>query len=70
VTSNIANRFIYCLGVVGLRQRFNFLHPEISSDRSWPTGMLIMNQSVQNICATSTQQYVPKVSLPYACLFS
>jgi hypothetical protein len=48
--------FINHLGVVGTHQRCNFLDTEFSSDRSWPTSMLITFQTisspVQNVCAT------------------
>jgi hypothetical protein len=48
--------FIYHLGAVGTHQRCTFLDLVFSSDRSWPTSMLIIFQTLspplQNVCAT------------------
>jgi hypothetical protein len=63
--------FIYRLGAVGMHQRCNFLDLEFSSDRSWPTGMLIIFQTVSPLCKPLCHLNTalwPKASLPYACL--
>jgi hypothetical protein len=56
VASTMANPcccdFIYRLGAAGMHQRCNFLDLEFSSDRSWPTGMLIIFQTVSLLCKT------------------
>jgi hypothetical protein len=49
--------FIYRLGVVGTHQRCNLLDLEFSSDRSWPTGMLITLKTVSPL--RKTQHYSP-----------
>jgi hypothetical protein len=44
--------FIYRLEAIRTHQRCNFLDLEFSSDRSWPTGMLITFQTVSSLCKT------------------
>jgi hypothetical protein len=44
--------FNYRWGLVGMHQHCNFLDLEFSSDRSWPTDMLIMFQTVSPLCET------------------
>jgi hypothetical protein len=42
--------FIYSFGAVDMRQLCNFMDLEFSSDRSWPTDMLIIFRNVSPLC--------------------